>query len=135
MVRVYGPASCDSRGGTVAFNFLDPEGNVVDERAVGRDASAAGISLRTGCFCNPGAGEVAHGLGPGEMARWFGREDAMSFLELRDRLSLEHGRVLSAVRISVGVATNFADVYRFLCFLQQFADRTAAEIGAPGGGS
>ncbi len=25
------------------------------------------ISLRTGCFCNPGAGEIAHGLGAREM--------------------------------------------------------------------
>jgi len=135
MVEIHGPADGTDRGGTIAFFVRDPDGRVVDDQRIEELANRARISLRTGCFCNPGAGEVAHGLGPGEMARWFGREDAMSFLELRDRLSLEHGRVLSAVRISVGVATNFADVYRFLCFLQQFADRTAAEIGAPGGGS
>jgi len=41
----------------VTFNFLDPRGAVVDQRAAARDASAAGISVRTGCFCNPGAGE------------------------------------------------------------------------------
>ena len=62
MVRLYGPANGAARGGTVAFNFLDPRGAVVDERAVARDASAAGISVRTGCFCNPGAGEWAFGL-------------------------------------------------------------------------
>jgi selenocysteine lyase/cysteine desulfurase len=49
MVRVYGPTSVVSRGGTIAFNFLDPDGHLVDERAVGRDASAGRISLRTGC--------------------------------------------------------------------------------------
>ncbi len=62
MVRLYGPSSVEARGGTVALNFLDPAGRVVDERAVGRDAAEAGISLRTGCFCNPGAGERAFGL-------------------------------------------------------------------------
>ena len=35
------------------------------------------------------------------------------------------------VRVSVGVATNFADVYRFLCFMQVFADRSADELHPP----
>ena len=59
MARIYGPASTRDRGGTVAFNLLDPDGRVVDERAVARDTAAAGISIRTGCFCNPGAVEAA----------------------------------------------------------------------------
>src|SRR5260370_25158009 len=62
MVRIYGPASTRDRGGTVAFNLLDPGGRVVDERAVARATAAAGISIRTGCFCNPGAGEGAFKL-------------------------------------------------------------------------
>jgi selenocysteine lyase/cysteine desulfurase len=62
MVCLYGPRDNRARGGTVAFNFLDPAGAVVDERAVARDASAAGTSVRTGCFCHPGAGEWAFGL-------------------------------------------------------------------------
>ena len=77
MVRVYGPPTGIARGGTVALNFLDPDGQVIDERAVSRDSSAAGISLRTGCFCNPGAGRGgvrAHPAGPargraGDVAR------------------------------------------------------------------
>ena len=36
---------------------------------------------------------------------------------------------MAAARISVGVASTFADAYRFVCFLQQFADRTATEVG------
>ena len=39
--------------------------------------------------------------------------------------------LVAAIRISVGVATNFADVYRFMCFLQGFVDRTVDEIGQP----
>jgi selenocysteine lyase/cysteine desulfurase len=62
LIRLYGPADMVRRGGTVSLNFLDPDGHVVDERAVARDAAAAGISLRAGCFCNPGAGEWALGL-------------------------------------------------------------------------
>ena len=61
-IRVYGPDTWDRRGGTIAFNFLHPDGRVVDERFVDRVAAAHRISLRTGCFCNPGAGEVAFSL-------------------------------------------------------------------------
>ena len=94
-------------------------------------ANRVGISLRTGCFCNPGAGEAAHRLGAEHMRKWFGRGEPMSYLDLRDRIRLEHDRLPSAIRISVGVATNFADVYRFLCFLQGFVDRSVAEIDQP----
>ena len=59
MARIYGPRDVERRGGTIAFNFLHPDGRVVDERYVDRVGRRHGISLRTGCFCNPGAGEVA----------------------------------------------------------------------------
>ena len=56
---IYGPRHSTRRGATIAFNFLHPDGRVVDERYVDRVARRHNISLRTGCFCNPGAGEVA----------------------------------------------------------------------------
>jgi molybdenum cofactor sulfurtransferase len=56
---IYGPGTWEQRGATIAFNFLHPDGSVVDERYVDRIATRHNISLRTGCFCNPGAGEVA----------------------------------------------------------------------------
>ena len=56
---IYGPRDGDRRGATIAFNILHPDGRVVDERYVDRIARAQNISLRTGCFCNPGAGEIA----------------------------------------------------------------------------
>ena len=36
-----------------------------------------------------------------------------------------------AVRVSLGVATTFADVYRFMRFASTFRDRTASEAGLP----
>ncbi|CAK7229432.1 hypothetical protein SCUCBS95973_007223 [Sporothrix curviconia] len=71
MARLYGPDHClpdgSNRGGTVTFNFLDPQGQIVDERIVASEAAAARISLRTGCFCNPGAGETALGFSRAEL--------------------------------------------------------------------
>ncbi len=131
VVEIHGPADTTDRGGTIAFLVRDCDGRVVDDQRIEQLANHANISLRTGCFCNPGAGEIAHGLRRDEMAKWFGRAEPVSFLELRDQLFRQHQRFVSAIRISVGTATTFADVYRLLCFLQSFVDVTAAEIGAP----
>jgi hypothetical protein len=65
------------------------------------------------------------------MSKWFERPEPMTFLELREQLLTDHDLLVSAIRVSVGVATNFADVYRFMCFMQGFVDRTTDEIGAP----
>jgi len=120
MVRLYGPRSVTSRGGTVALNFLDPDGRVVDERAVSRDAGAARISLRTGCFCNPGAGEAAFGLRPRELAgaRRALRDTRAASVD--DYLSLIGMPTGGAVRVSLGIASTLADVESFL----DFAERT-----------
>ena len=52
--------------------------------------------------------------------------------ELRERLAAEHGVLVAAIRVSVGLATNFADVFRFLCFAQGFVDRTVEDMGRVG---
>ncbi len=124
MIRVYGPATSVARGGTVALNFLDPDGRVIDERAVTRDASAAGISLRTGCFCNPGAGEAAFGLTRGPLRNAWrtlsaGHSGAGAGL-VEDYLSLVGLPTGGAVRISLGIASTLEDVDAFL----DFAERT-----------
>jgi selenocysteine lyase/cysteine desulfurase len=125
LVRLYGPSDMTRRGGTVAFNFLDPAGRVVDERAVTRDAAAAGISLRTGCFCNPGAGEWAFGLTRKDVAGpWWGRLVARGFLrkglatvdDYLDLIGLPSG---GAVRVSVGVASTEADIEAFRGFAER----------------
>ena len=121
MTVVYGPQDCQRRGAAVAFNFLDEHGAVVDERAVARDTSAAGISLRTGCFCNPGAGEWAFGLTReavrGSWGRGFLRRNMQTVDDYLEIIGLPSG---GAVRVSLGLASNLADVERFL----DFAERT-----------
>ena len=129
VVEILGPTDMRERGGTIAFLLRDRDGRAVDDHRVEALAYRANISLRTGCFCNPGAGEVAFHLGPDEMTKWFGWASPMSPIELREGLAREHDRTVGAVRISVGLATNFADVHRFMCFLQSFVDRTVDDLG------
>ncbi len=129
LVRLHGPRDLSMRGGTLAVDLLDPQGRAFDERRVEELANRANISLRTGCFCNPGAGEVAYGLSEQQMAQFFGLQKRLSFLELRSAMLERFGKHIGAIRISVGMVTNFADVYRFMAFLTDFLDRTTGEIG------
>jgi molybdenum cofactor sulfurtransferase len=129
LVEIHGPRNLDARGGTISFNFADPRGESLDIRRVEELANQARISIRTGCFCNPGAGEVAFGLSRAQIAAFFNDEKGLTFDELRERIRLEYGKEIGAMRISVGLASNFADVFRFLAFARSFLDRTAAEVG------
>ena len=126
-VRIYGPATWDGRGATIAFNFLHPDGRVVDERFVDRVAAAHDISVRTGCFCNPGAGEAAFRLS----------RDALAGAEFGDGTILDdfiaHIGMPSggAVRVSLGIASNFADVHRFMRFAARVRDLDEVPEGLP----
>lgn len=129
LVQILGPANMQARGGTVTVMLWDKNDRPIDEQRVEELANQARISLRTGCFCNPGAGEVANGLTAREMVTFFEANTPLSFGELRDIMRSRYGKAVSAIRISVGMVTNFADVYQFVQFLQQFLDRSAEEIG------
>jgi selenocysteine lyase/cysteine desulfurase len=115
---VYGPRGVEHRGGTIAFNFLHPDGRVVDERFVDRIARRHNISLRTGCFCNPGAGEIAFTISRETL---LGGEfsEGMTLDDYVGAIGLPSG---GAVRASLGLASNRADVERFARFAEEFVD-------------
>lgn len=115
---IYGPRCWDRRGATVAFNFLHPDGRIVDERYVDRVAGRHRISLRTGCFCNPGAGEVAFTISRETLlGSEFG--PGMTLDDYVREIGLHSG---GAIRASLGFASNFDDVHRFMEFASEFVD-------------
>ncbi len=118
LTTIYGPRSWQQRGATIAFNFLHPDGSVVDERYVDRVAGRHNVSLRTGCFCNPGAGEVAFTISRETL---LGSEFAhgMTLDDYMHTIGLPTG---GAVRASLGLASNLRDVERFLDFAAEFTD-------------
>ncbi len=124
VVRIYGPTGGASRGATIAFNVYDASGEAVDHLEVERRANLWNISLRTGCFCNPGAGEMALGLTKEEIVTCFTQGDSrMTFNEFRRCIDTKS---TGAVRISLGVASNFADAASFMQFLRSFRDAPAS---------
>jgi selenocysteine lyase/cysteine desulfurase len=123
MARIYGPADTRERGGTVTFNLLDARGAFVDAGAVARETAAAGISVRTGCFCNPGAAEAAFGLTQSDVAqaRWLGAGSTQQYMEAI-------GRPGGAIRASVGLPSTVEDVETFLALVEStYRDRARGE--------
>lgn len=117
LITVYGPSNTTARGATVAMNFLDPDGNVFDGYFIEQEAKNVNISLRTGCFCNPGVLEVINGI---SYDLWHTNK----FSE-KQSSPARCEKVISfgAVRVSLGIASNFADVYRFVVFARSLLNK------------
>jgi molybdenum cofactor sulfurtransferase len=129
MVRIYGPATMTLRGPTVTLNFYDPEGRLLDYRRVEELAVARRISFRTGCFCNPGAGETAEGLTVEDMLAAAERGREMTLPRFLEIIQHRGGKSAGAIRVSLGLASNFEDVETFLDFARQLCDQTNLSLG------
>lgn len=122
LVLIYGPTDTCKRGGTIAMNFYGDDGQMIDWRTIEDTATKANISLRTGCFCNPGCAEIVSGLTQSDLACMFQNDQGTPFAEYADNLD---GKFHGAVRISFGIASNFADAYKFIQFAKAFKDKNA----------
>jgi selenocysteine lyase/cysteine desulfurase len=117
---VYGPADCRARGGTVAFNVLDREGQAVPYQRIEEMALTSGVSIRGGCFCNPGAAERAFGFPASASAACMDRARREGFSVERFAACLGGGVAVGAVRASLGLASNEADIARLVSVVREF---------------
>ena len=129
MVRIYGPTTTEARGGTVTLNLYDPEGHLLDYRRVEELAGQEGISLRTGCFCNPGAGEISEGLTEDDMRTALTMGPDINLLSFTRFMQDRGNKSAGAIRASTGLVSNFSDVWRFLSFVAGLRDQTRLTIG------
>ena len=125
-VRVYGPRTNEARGGTVAFNVLSLDGRAVPYSLVERRARDAGIAIRGGCFCNPGAAEHAFGFDARRTSECL-RETSSGFTIERFAQCLGEDTAVGAIRASIGVANNDRDVDRALEMIWATAAMSAGD--------
>lgn len=114
LARLYGPHSTHARSGIISFNILDDNGLIFDERIVSQESSAQRFSIRTGYFCNPGAGEAAFEVDKNLLRQ----TTSANFRTIDEHLSflgLESG---GAIRVSLGLASTFQDLAKFLTFIE-----------------
>jgi selenocysteine lyase/cysteine desulfurase len=115
-ILIHGPRNSHARGGTIAFNVLR-NGRVLPYERIEVAARQAGIAIRGGCFCNPGASEYAFAI-PAERAAAC----------LTGEFSVPAYRAclgdipIGAVRASVGLPTNTNDLDRLLDLLVRLTD-------------
>ena len=129
LVRLYGPVTTAMRGGVVTMNFYDPDGHLLDYRRIEELAGARRISLRTGCFCNPGTGEMAEHITEDDILAALGESHDMSLPRFLQFITHRGGKSAGAIRVSVGLASNFDDVQRFLDFAASMRNQTRLSIG------
>ena len=112
-----------SQGATVAFNVHDAAGTPVSCHIVAGQLAAAGITVRAGCCCNPGACAA--------LLRWsdadLRRQHANGWTCGGD-VGVSDGRHVGVVRASLGAMSTAADTARLIAAL-----RSAFVATAPGG--
>jgi molybdenum cofactor sulfurtransferase len=121
LVKIYGPTTNEGRGATIALNMLTPTGKELDYRLIEERAIKEKISIRTGCFCNPGAAEAAFQYPAVRAYQCFESLSPENF-SLQQFSSCMNDKPVGAVRASLGIASNEADVQRFIEMLTQFTD-------------
>lgn len=123
MIHLFGAQNFEKRGGTIILNFMDRQGETISFQSIEKLANRKQISIRTGCFCNPGIDEINHCVTKDEISMYLtGKE--MSYTEMVYLI----GRMRGAVRVSVGIATNQSDLDEFIAFCTSIRNVTAADI-------
>ncbi len=119
LVRIYGPRDMTSRGGAVAFNVCGRSGHPIPYSLVETRARQANVSLRGGCFCNPGASEAAFGLEPSRMAACL---ESLGDTFTPERFAACSDTAVGAIRASIGLANNADDIRRAVGVVASFRE-------------
>jgi molybdenum cofactor sulfurtransferase len=126
LVKLYGPKHIQNRGGTFLMNFFDAEGTAWPFYYIEQLANAEGISIRTGCFCNPGIDELNHNISEHQLREYFTTRATGDAGDIMQFLSRSRG----AVRVSFGLPTTTGDIRRFILFAEKLLNNTVpADIG------
>ncbi|MHB0947572.1 MAG: aminotransferase class V-fold PLP-dependent enzyme [Gemmatimonadaceae bacterium] len=135
LVTLLGPVNGTARGGTVTFNIFDRHGRWIPHWEVERSLASQRISVRAGCFCNPGAAERALGFDARRAAACReagGRGPGAVPFSIERFARCMGGTAVGAVRASVGPANSEDDVERLLRALDRWSDvgpRAARGVG------
>ncbi|MCH8486713.1 MAG: aminotransferase class V-fold PLP-dependent enzyme [Candidatus Cyclonatronum sp.] len=123
VVRLFGPETFENRGGSLVLTFFDRDGKLYPFQEVEGLANERKISIRSGCFCNPGIDEINSCVSTEEIARYFASRDRHSLPDMVKFL----GRMRGATRVSVGIANVQKDLDTFVDFVASLKNKTIAE--------
>ncbi|KAK7052862.1 hypothetical protein VNI00_004181 [Paramarasmius palmivorus] len=104
-------------GSTVSVIFSFPSGEMMPNSFIEYAASQKNISLRTGCMCNPGGAAAILNI-EDDMKRLYPGVTLKDFEEFM-------GRELGVVRISLGLGSNFQDVWNVIQFASSMGNESS----------
>ncbi|KAG8813596.1 hypothetical protein FRC17_001491 [Serendipita sp. 399] len=133
----------DGQGYVISCTFYTSSGQVIPLSHVSRLASRAGISLRTGCVCNPGGSAALRGRviqermeelsglvgdSSGSENKEEKGEGETEPVELKTICQIVGGlSSAGVVRLSLGMASNFEDVWRVVSWAKGLLDEAKRE--------
>jgi molybdenum cofactor sulfurtransferase len=118
LLKIFGPEDRSKAGGTIIFNMFDKNGQKIPFEKVEVAANSQLISIRSGCFCNPGIDEINNCLTSEELAKYYSSRDDGDYREMIIFLNKMRG----STRVSLGIATNIADLEKFESFIDSWKD-------------
>ncbi|PRX14240.1 aminotransferase class V-fold PLP-dependent enzyme [Nonlabens ulvanivorans] len=113
-IHLFGPSCRETTGGTIIMNFFNPDGALISVYDVEEKANLMNISLRSGCFCNPGIDELNNHITNDGIENEFYTSDNSNRKDLVRKLKNMRG----ATRVSVGIATTQKDLDYYVEFVK-----------------
>lgn len=117
-VTIHGPRRNNDRGATIAITLVNADSRTIPYWDVERDARAANIAIRGGCFCNPGCAETVFNLATPSAASCLDGLGA-DFTIPRFAQCLDE-QAVGALRLSYGLGSVQSDVDRLLAFFARY---------------
>ncbi|HMT77779.1 MAG TPA: aminotransferase class V-fold PLP-dependent enzyme, partial [Saprospiraceae bacterium] len=114
VVKIFGPKDTNVRGGNIVMNFYNADGSIVPFENIDIIAKDKNISIRSGCFCNPGIDEINNCITNEEMTQYFVSRDEGDYHDMVHYL----GKMRGATRVSMGIATTTKDLEIFIDLLK-----------------
>jgi selenocysteine lyase/cysteine desulfurase len=120
VVHIFGPEDRKNVGGTLIMNFVDDQGEVYPFEFIEEITNSKLISIRSGCFCNPGTDEINSCLTIEELSQYFTSRDSGNYHDMIKNL----GKMRGAIRVSVGIATTKKDLDVFISFVHELMNKS-----------
>lgn len=123
LIRIYGPKINSHRGTVVAFNVFDWKGEKVDPAIVQKLADRNNVSLSSAFLQNIWFSDKSDEEGQRTL------ESKVHRVKVLGHSNKTHssGFGITVVKASLGLLTNFEDVYRLWAFLSRFLDADFVE--------
>ncbi len=118
LIHIFGPDNNERRGSTIIMNFFDEVENKIEVEVIEKKANESNISIRMGCFCNPGIDEITNCITSDELSAFYSSRDDAHY----DKIHFM-GRMRGAIRVSLGLMTNYKDCEKYINFCSSFLDK------------